>query len=227
LLRSLWPAAIGIFGFLHCQGKQRAMLALLCLSTLGYLVGLLPGFVAGHRLLPFIVLLLHIGLAEIIIRLWSSTKGSKLIVMATLALLLFAQTALTVVILKVREAHLSRDGSLLAAANILLAAFPDNVIIAGDWTGSFALAAAGRQVLSTPLAEPMIPDLELRQQATTRLLDPRVPQRERAMIARKWNVGAIVVETRRTNEATLRMLSSESTKIVKAGSLARFSLRPA
>ena len=65
---SLFPAVIGILGLLKREMRPFLMLFVAC-ST-GFALGATPYFVAGHRLLPFVALILHIGLSFVLLDLF-------------------------------------------------------------------------------------------------------------------------------------------------------------
>ena len=223
LAESLVPAIFGLAGLLN--RRSWPLLALLALCAAGFLLGLTERFAAGHRLLPYITLILHIGLAQLILTAWSNRPMRLPIVgfAVLLAILQLHWTAGTVIAMR---GDMRANGDLLSAARALTADIPSDAVIAGETTASFPVAANGRRVLSTPFAEPMVTDLAERQADSAALFDPSKSAAERSAIARRRGVSYLIVDVRTASPETLRMLASEASEPRRAGELVRYRIRP-
>ena len=221
LLQSLIPAVFGIGGLLARRARPLAALLLLCI--LGFAAGALPHMAAGHRLLPYIVLILHIGLASMLASSWGN-RTLRWVVLSLALVITGLQLRWTASIIgKIRQ-DLAVKGSLLDAAARLTSSLPQRSVIAGHAMASFPVAATGRRVLATPFAEPMISDLRQRQAASMALFDPALPQEKRAELIGHYCVTHLIADVRMLPDSSAAFLRRGAVKVLRSGNLILFEL---
>jgi hypothetical protein len=220
IFASLFPAAIGFLGLK--DRKARPLLLTLGACSAGFLLGATPLFAAGHRLLPFISLVGHIGLAKLLSDKWDTHKALISVAASAFAI---CQTLWTVPIVAGIQHSLRTEGSLLVSAQALSNTIPRDGLVAGHGTAPFPFAAIGRRVLSTPFAEPLILDMATRQDATSRLFDLHLPSRQRQEIAAKWSVAYLVADDRQASRAMLELLGREHTLHTRHGHLVMYAVK--
>ena len=217
---SLFPAVIGVVGLL--RREMRPFLLLFAACSVGFAIGATPYFVAGHRLLPFVALILHIGLSFVLLDLFRA-RSRKAMAGQVLAIYVVAiQVAWTAVKLEEMRAQGERDDNLLVAAMDLTRGTEGG--FAGWITASFPIAASGRRVLSTPFAEPLVEDLEARQAATKALFDPSLDAARRAELARRHGVRYLVVDVRNSPPVMRQRLAAGAVGVKRSGVLRRYQL---
>lgn len=217
LFMSLCPAAIGLCGL---KGRKAwPILATLALCAGGFILGGTPLFAAGHRLLPFIIFFGHLGLASIVSAHWNAHRTA---IIAAVTVLAICQTIWTAEIVARIARSLERDGSLMTSAKALSGTMARNAVVAGYGAATFPLTAVGRRVLSTPFAEPLVPDMEDRQRASNQLFDTRLPLETRTEVGRKWGVNYLIADDRVAPPDTIAMLFGEHRQFSRHGHLLLF-----
>jgi hypothetical protein len=219
LAQSLVPAIFGLAGLLNRRSLPLTILLALC--TAGFLLGTTEQFAAGHRLLPYITLILQIGLAQLLLTGWESHR-LRLPVLGLAAILALVQLQWTIGIAGAMRSDIRQNGNLLSAAKALTRGLPRCTGIAGFETASFPIVATGRRMMSTPFAEPLVADMAKRQADTRALFDPAKPAAVRQALAARRNVHFLVVDDRATPPAILRMLQAEADGWRRAGYLILF-----
>lgn len=217
---SLIPAVFGILGLLRRQMRPFLMLFTVC--SVGFALGGTPYFVAGHRLLSFMTLILHVGLSFVVLDLVQARSRIATIGQALALYAIVVQIGWTMTKLDEMRAEGKRDGNLLVAALQLTKGTEGG--FAGLSTAAFPIAATGRRVLSTPFAEPLVPDFEARQAATRALFNPEFNGAKRRDLARRLGVRFLVVDRRYSPLGLRQQLNVESIGVVRSGSLVRYEV---
>lgn len=217
---SLFPAAIGIIGLV--RREMRPFLLLFAACATGFALGATPLFVAGHRLLPFVALTLHIGLSCVLLDLFRARTRRARVGQVLALYVVVIQLAWTAIKLDEMQAQGRRDGNLLAAATLLTQGTEGG--FAGLSTAAFPIAASGRRVLSTPFAEPLVADFEARQAATKALFDPALDAAARAALARRHGVRYLVVDRRYSPQSLRDTLATGAIGTTQRGALLRYQL---
>ena len=217
---SLFPAGIGFIGLL--RRDMRPFLVLFAVCAIGFALGATPLFVAGHRLLSFTVLVLHIGLSVVLLDLVRGRSRLARIGQGLAIYVVVINLGWTALKLQEMQAQERRDGNLLAAATELTHGVEGG--FAGLSTAAFPIAATGKRVLSTPFAEPLVPDFEARQAATEALFNPALDAPARAAHARSHGVRYLVVDARYTAPALQQRLAISAIGVKRIGSLIRYQL---
>lgn len=221
LFQSLMPAAFGIGGLLGRRARPLAALLLLCI--LGFGAGASPHLAPAHRLLPYMALILHIGLASIIVSGWENRTLRWFVLSLALMITVVQLRWTATIIVKLRQ-DLARNGSLLDAAALLTSPLGPRSVIAGHAMASWPVAATGRRVLSTPFPEPMIPDLRQRQAVSKALFEPALTQKKRAELMADYCVTHLIADTRMLPETYAAILRREAIGVQWAGNLILFEL---
>lgn len=214
LLGSLFPAVLGLPYLL--RPHMRPFLLLLLVSTAGFAAGTTEYFIAGHRLLSWMALLLHIGLAGLLLEMFSRRSRMAAVGQAVAVSCLVLQGAWTY-----SRLQNEGDGNLLAAARPLARDLDGGV--AAEPAAAFALAATGTRVLATPFSEPLVGDMGARQRASDRLFGTQ-DRSTRLAAARRLGVRYLVVDAISTSPATIDELSNQAVGQVRSGRLIRFQL---
>ena len=217
---SLFPAMIGFVGLL--RREMRPFLLLFAACSLGFAIGATPYFVAGHRLLPFSALILHIGLSFVLLDLFAGRSRKAKVGQALAVYAVVIQSFWTATKLEEMRAQGERDGNLLVAATQLTQGTDGG--FAGLSSAAFPIAASGRRVLSTPFAEPLVQDFEQRQAATEALFDPSLDAIQRAQLARRHGVRYLVVDARYSPPILRQRLAAGSIGVKRSGVLLRYQL---
>ena len=217
---SLFPAVIGILGLLKREMRPFLMLFVAC-ST-GFALGATPYFVAGHRLLPFVALILHIGLSFVLLDLFRAQSRKAKVGQVLALYVVVIQMVWTAIKLDDMRDEGRRDGNLLVAAMQLTEGSEGG--FAGLSTAAFPIAASGRRVLSTPFGEPLVEDFEKRQAATKALFEPALDAVTRAELARRHGVRYLVVDARYSPPALRQRLAAGAVGVRRSGVLLRYQL---
>jgi hypothetical protein len=217
---SLFPAVIGIVGLL--KREMRPFLLLFAACALGFALGGTGLFVAGHRLLSFVVLIMHIGLSFVLLDLFRGRTRNAKIGQVLALYVVVIQAGWTAIKLDEMRVQGERDGNLLAAATALTNGAEGG--FAGLSTAAFPIAASGRRVLSTPFAEPLVADFAQRQAMTKALFDPALDTAGRVDLAQRQGVRYLVVDARHSPVALRRRLASSSVAVMRSGPLLRYQL---
>lgn len=214
---TVFPAVLG-FPYL-LDRRMRPFLALLILTLAGFALGATEYFVAGHRLLSWIALILQIGLAGLLLDIFSSRSRVAIVAQGLVIAVLVLHSLWTWHHLERLQEEARREGSLLNDATAILRG--SNGRFAGHLGASFPIAAMGTRVLATPFAEPVVPNMPQRQ-AQSRELFLHQSRAERIARAKLAGVRYLVVDVR-TAPATLRNeLASQSVEQVRHGNLVRY-----
>ncbi len=217
---SLFPAVVGIPGLL--VRSMRPFLVLLAICSAGFILGLTPYFTAGHRLLPFMVLILHIGLSSVLLQLFVARSPLAKIGQATALYIVVIQIWWTATKLDEMRAEERKNGNLLIAASLLTESTRGG--FAGLSTASFPIAATGQRVLSTPFAEPLVRDMPQRQAATASLFDPSIDSFDRVARAKRVGVRYLVVDVRYSPAILRHHLAAGAIEAKRSGALTRYRL---
>ena len=217
---TLFPAVIGFAGLLDRPSRPFLILLLLCLG--GYTLGITTRFVAGHRLLPWCALILHIGLASLVLRWLRSTRRPAIVAQAFMLGVVVVQTVYVNQRLGEYDRSFRRDGSLLAAARALTAKTAGR--FAGYPTAAFPIAALGIRPLVTPFAEPLVPDMRDRQRRSDNLFDPSLSRPARLEAARREGVRHLMIDRRFISQSLRRRLEGQAFAVHISGSLERIDL---
>jgi len=216
---SIFPAILG----LPClfRREMRPFLLLLALCTVGFAVGATSYFVAGHRLLSWIALLLQIGLADALLVVFRSRSRRAIAAQAVALSCVTIQAAWTVRSLETIRKEAERQGNLLSDAREVVRNAHGG--FAGYLGATFPLTALGQRVLSTPYAEPLVSDMTLRQAVSKRLFEIR-DRDERIATARAFGVRYLVADRRVIPPEIAAVLSRQARTVVQSGNLVRFQL---
>ena len=217
---TLFPAAIGLAGLLDRASRPLLILLLLCLA--GYALGGSGKFVAGHRLLPWSALVLHIGLASLVLRWVRSTRRPAIFAQALMMGVVVVQALFVAQKLAQRDGEFQRGGDLLAAARALTTHGAGR--FAGYPNAAFPIAALGIRPLVTPFAEPLVPDMRERQRHSDELFDPRLSRSVRLATAQHEGVRYLVIDRRFVTPLMRRRLEGQAATIHMSGSLERIDL---
>ena len=217
---SLFPAVIGIIGLV--RREMRPFLLLFAACAFGFALGGTGWFVAGHRLLSFVALILHIGLSFVLLDLFRGRSRMAKIGQALALYVVVIQIGWTAIKLEEMRAEGTREGNLLVAATRLTEGSEGG--FAGLSTAAFPIAASGRRVLSTPFAEPLVADFARRQAATMALFDPTLDAAARADLARRQGVRYLVVDARHSPVSLQQRLTAGSIGVMRSGPLLRYQL---
>ena len=217
---TLFPAAIGLAGLRDRASRPLLILLLVCLT--GYALGGSGRFAAGHRLLPWSALVLHIGLASLVLGWFRSTRRPAIVAQALVLGVVVVQAQFIASKLADRNDNFRRDGNLEAAARALT--YHAAGRFAGYPNAAFPIAALGIRPLVTPFAEPLVPDMLERQRRSDKLFDPRLSQSTRLAAARHEGVRYLVIDRRSVTPFLRRRLEGQAAAIHISGSLERIDL---
>lgn len=223
LFGSLVPAIIGIYGLIAPRraGTGRPLLLAALPVAAGFAIGASPAFAAGHRLLPVLVLILQIGLADLLLRIRNQQRAAWAALPIAVCLVGSAWT--THDFLQAKRVAL-RTSDLFLASSRILSEVPRDVGIAGYSAASFPFVAHGRRVLSTPFPEPLIHDQPQRMRLSDRLFDPRLSQVARNELARRTGVGVLVAYAPKTPGIVLSTLDRQARRKWRSGPLVAYLL---
>ena len=217
---SLFPAVIGIVGLL--RREMLPFLLLFAACSAGFALGATDYFVAGHRLLSFVALILHIGLSFVLLDLFRARSRTASVGQVLAFYAVVIQVGWTAIRFDEMRVQGERDGNLLVAAMHLTHGTEGG--FAGLITAAFPIAASGRRVLSTPFAEPLVADFEQRQAATRALFNPALNGAMRADLARRYGVRYLVVDVRYSPPVLRQRLAAGSIGVMRSGVLLRYQL---
>lgn len=213
LFMTLWPAAIGLFGL------RRSTAAMLAIYSLAFLAGLAGSSVA-HRFLMPVVLTLHIGLAALMLRFWS-TRWRRALVVA-LAASVAVQLVAGAQYVRYAVGGWRADGDLLRHARALRL----TAVAAADGLAAWPVVASGVKVIATPLPEPLIADQARRQRDNAALFAPETPLSARRTILARYGVRALVVDADFLRPGERAALASFARPVTASGPLERWDPRP-
>jgi hypothetical protein len=221
------PAVLGVLGLR--DAKSRPLVLALVLYTLVYLVGFSGLLIAG-RFLSGSLLVLHIGLAAIILKLFQDRAANGLPLRNTVilggitAVFLFGFAVCEFQVRHLNNRAIAPDiyGNALA----LTVDIPDTKPVAAYSSTAWPIVATGQRVLSVPWPEPGITDLARRQDQTNDLFDSTLSSDDRRTLARQVGVTVLIVDRRFLSEARLAQLASDAIIVTDEGMMRRFDLRP-
>jgi hypothetical protein len=234
VVAALVPAIAGILGLrtTAVPGAGRPLMLALLVYTCLYLVGVTGPQIAGRFLMPM-ALVLHVGLASFLLRVFSDPqeRGGR----ARAAVLVIGFSMIGSHAFLFAQSHKSTRQQEADVRNVYEAAqkitrdIPDSQQIAAYDVAAWPIVATGQKVLSVPWPEPMIHDLPTRQAMTERLFDPRLTRGERLEFAKDANVRTLIVDVRfvrgrEPSPAVLRRLLKQSVRTEQVGPLRRFDL---
>ena len=214
LFRSLVPAIIGVFGL------RRPTSAMLALYLAAFLLGL-HGSPTSHRFLAPIVLVLHIGLAQLLL---TYVPGRKFKAALIAVPLLAVQIWTASILLEDGRDHWRSNGNLLDRVNELLADNPQGIAAFGK--SSVVVTSTGRKIYISSYTETLIHDQPQRWAIMDRLYKAPVDRAERLKLARSIGVRVLVLERGVLPAAEVQRLTDQSVRVTTAGPFLRFDLEP-
>lgn len=223
---ALIPSALGLIGLIMMR-ENRAMLAAFALYFALYLTGLLGIQIAARFLMPA-VLVLHIGLAAIIIESLVGEARDRIIrpqfILA--AVPVFALT-LALVLWRYGDSGIETAEDSLspyAAAIRLTDDIAGDRPIAAYSIAVWPIVATGQRAYSVPWPEPAIRDLSQRQQANRQLFDPALARQQRQQLASDMGVRFVFVDVRYVPSSVFDALERQASASEQAGFYVRFDL---
>lgn len=235
LIACLDPSALGLLGLWWTRGGTGRPLIV---ALAAYLIGFacVPfGVMIGERFLMPAVLVLQIGLGAVLIRWFSGPMRAW-----RKPLKIFAGAFAAVVLIQAANMALftwdafrlvARGETVAREADELTSDIPDNEEVAAYDVAAWPVVATGQKVLSIPWPEPMISDLEKRQELTNQLFKPQLYREQRVGLAREAGIRTLILDERyawerRDHPRLVRQLESQSVAVRKRGPLIRFDLIP-
>lgn len=219
IIKALLPAIVGL-PFLF-RRELWPFLFLLLACTIGFLLGTTEYFVAGHRLLSWMALLLQIGLANFLLRIFGERTRLSFAVLAITCGVLVVQSVWTFRSLANMQRQAAQQGSLLEDARGVLEKTHGG--FAGYISATFPLTALGKRVLSTSFAEPLVADMPERQLASQKLFELS-DRGQRISQARTLGVRYLVADIREIPSDMDARLSHQAVSVTRSGNLVRFDL---
>ena len=223
LLGTFFPSLVGILGLLHREARPFlvALAIFLACSSLGVL-----GIQLGGRFLMPCALVLHIGLATVVVKLGHEIKGSTgrgaIGVYIGLASYLIMQVTLIGRFMNEGLEDRSSGASVYTSALRLTQDIADSEQIAAFHETAWPIVATGQKVLSIPWPEPAIRNLSERQAITSKLFDPNLPSEERILLMDRANVPTLIVDRRMISGKSLGVLKDQADEVRVDGYFARF-----
>ncbi|MCU0906752.1 MAG: hypothetical protein MUF73_04740 [Rhodobacteraceae bacterium] len=223
----LVPAVLGVLALR--QRSARPLALALGLYGAAYLTGLTGAQVASRFLMP-VVLVLHVGLAWVILDAmprfaarWPVLRrwAPALAVVGVAALVAQAATGFQAAF----DAQYRAAPDVYAAAERLVQDVPDTEPVAALGLTAWPVVAAGQRVLSVPWPEPGIADLAARQAMTAALFDATQSPEARAALAGRLGIRVLLVDRRRVPPDLIAALTAEARATVQDGPFYRFDLR--
>jgi hypothetical protein len=223
----LVPAGLGLLWL--WQRDARPLLLALVLYTGLYLLGLFGVQIASRFLMP-LVLILHIGLAGLVLAAMSRFSLHDGVLrraapwLAAAAVMTFAawrtvnyQTLYLAVYLSAPDIY--------ATAEELTRDVPDGEEIAAYGIAAWPVVGAGQRVLSVPWPEPGIADLAERQEMTRALFDPDLSPEARRALADRLGIRVLIADERFVSPEQLEAVAAAAASTAGSGTLHRFDLR--
>lgn len=201
LFRLFVPSLIGIAGLLRpvIAGTGRPLMAALAMLLTGFATGAL-GFQTGVRFGAPAVLILHIGMAGLLLRMWQPGEAgdrAKLGLFAAGVFTVSVQATFVTQLYYPPEAKVeAREGNLLFHARDLTGDIPDDQPVAAFGVAAWPLVGVGQKVVSVPWPEPLIRDLDRRQQMTEWVFADGISPAERRARAGRLGVKTLVIHFR-------------------------------
>ena len=231
------PALIGIIGLRRpiVSGTGRPLLVAF-VFCIGCFAACRFGFLTGMRFAPMAAMLLQIGLASTLVRIFNDPSGASDRVKLTTAAVAFGSILIQLLMLLLfyypRERRDERRfGDVQAAATDLTKNLPPKEIIAAYDVASWPVVAAGHRVVSIPWPEPMIEDLAERQRLTEQMFDPLLSKAQRQALFRLAKVRVMILDLRfgpsgHWTMQSLGPLIAQAHSVRRSGSLVRFDVIP-
>ncbi len=226
MLGTLVPAGLGLLWLRHRKARPLALALgiFLCL----YLLGLFGVQIAARFLMP-LVLVLHIGLAGIILEAMGRFSLRQPILrqsapwLATVGVVMSAVAITTLYQSSFEEQYAVAPG-VYAAAERLTTGLPDDEEIAAAGLTAWPVVAAGQRVLSVPWPEPGIADLAERQAMTIALFDPALSAEARRALAKDLGIRVLMADQRLIPPDLLEALAEQAFSASQDSTLHRFDL---
>ncbi|WP_341366531.1 hypothetical protein [Yoonia sp. BS5-3] len=219
------PAGLGLLAFYQRKYWAVAM-GFVILSGL-FLLGLVGVTIAGRFLMPMI-LLMHIGLAGLILQIFEDPQRDR-----SQKGLLVGIAALTVAFLHcfylywaigVEQRQRAAETHVFAAVRALTSDIPDLEPVAAISGTAWETVATGQRIIAIPWPEPEIHDLQERQAALARIADPQTSLAQRRSIAAQYDVRVLIADTDNLPEATVALFREQAVRVRSVGSVMRFDL---
>lgn len=235
LLAMLTPAALGIWGLKarSQSGDAWPLLVALAVFVVLFIAGASPKFPAGHRFSMPAMLILHIGLAYVLLSICDADGVRRLperarwIIVRLLAFTAPLHLVTTARLVAHDRIGVERSGELPVVLAVLLPEPPNSLGIAAAGVAAWPVVATGQKVLSVPWPEPLIHDLAARQKANDDLFDPALPRQQRLALAKRWKVDTLIIDSRHILPEAASQLRAEGWQTRCAGPMMRFDLRAA
>lgn len=221
----LLPAGLGLLWMRHREARPLA-LALILFSA-AFLLGLFGVQIASRFLMP-VLLILHVGLAGLMLEAMSllNYRGPAVRMAPWLA----AAGVITFAAVRTAEYQSLFKAEYLAAPGIYSAAerltrdVPDDEQIAAVGLTAWPVVATGQRVLSVPWPEPAIANLRERQEMTDALFDPALSSQARRDLAAELGIRVLIADRRYLPPGLLLALEEASVSTSQDGMLHRFNL---
>jgi hypothetical protein len=224
LLIVLIPAILGVLGLRGA--RARALALALAIYTILYLSGLAGPQVAGRFLMPM-TLVLHIGLADLVLRLIAASRLrlSPGVAVTAVAMLVPGWVAVSLTMFASRaDPPPPGDLGYHEAARVLTADIPDTQEVAAHGLLAWPVVGTGQRVLSIPWPEPGIADLAARQAATRDLFDPTLSARARIDRARAAGIRTLLTSAAARDAPAIAALIELGAVVTVAGPYLRVDL---
>jgi hypothetical protein len=220
-----------ILGVLWMRQRQaRPLAAVLVLYGVAYLLGLTGVQIASRFLMP-VVLVLHIGLAALVLQVLQRTAWRGAVLPRAAPWLATAGLAVIAMHFAASfqawfEARDRTAPGVHASAERMTRDVPDDEPVAAFGLTAWPVVATGQRVLSIPWPEPGIADLADRQAATAALFAPGLSAEARRALAANLGVRVLMVDRRFLPPEVLAELAAGAVAVSLDGTLDRFDLWP-
>ena len=228
------PALMGLSGMRHPRFARFALPVLASFLIFAALFALGPfGLLIATRFVMPAVLMLHIGLAALLIASlsdWRSIPKRRQLTLFALAVACIQLQAVGTYTQHAIKSGADRNyGSAYDRAQALTWDIADDQPVAAYDVAAWPIVATGQRTLSVPWPEPMIADLGERQAAVNRLFDPALGRQERLSLARRLGVRHLIIDRRGPSRRVmpaglLQRLEQQSVRRRRAGPFLRFDL---
>lgn len=219
------PAIVGVLGLTGPRARP-FVLALVIYYGL-YLLGLTGLHVAARFMMPAL-LVLHIGLAGYLLRLFQqrrlSHKGRAAVTGLSIAAMAAAFVYLLTDYQRKHDAASLMSPDVYGAAQRLTADIPDAEPVAAFGLSAWPVVGTGQRVLSVPWPEPGIHDLSERQAATRSLFSQTLSTEERRELAQALGVRTLIAQWWPARDAAFAVLSGQAVETTQEGNMWRFDL---
>ena len=221
----LTPTALGIFGLARPRARPLVLALLAYLAV--YLYGLDGPQVAGRFLMP-VILVLHVGLADLLLGLvaWRAVRVPRTVALLAVSGVVVAWLGYTLPRFEARNLLpvLPGEQTHHDAARALTADIPDDEEVAAREVLAWPIVGTGQRVLSVPWPEPGIHDLAARQAVTRALFDPALSQADRVALARAHGVRTLLSNAEPPGDVVTRTLADQAISVRRLGPYVRVDL---